>query len=456
MPADRDFVASATSRLKDVGRRSGATDFGRWWAAELGALVPSGTRTAVQRRRMRAVVAFADDAATVWQPYARGGEIGMDRVARVPLADEAAAAVAGPGAIEALGRATGSTAVVVALAPQHVLRRTLALPEAIEENLRQAIGYDLDRHTPFRPDDLYFDAVVAGRDAAHGQLRVDLAAARRAIVDKALATVEGWGATVVAVVPDAPETAATSRLNLLPEERRQARGGPRWGFWIPLAVVGFAAAVAIALPVWQKREQAIALLRQADEARGQAAVSENLRRELDGLVATYNFALERKFAFPPAVQVVDEVTKLLPDDTWLTQLEVKSAARSKEPQRELLVRGESGNAGRLITLFEESKVFTQAAPRSPTTKIQPGPGEIFDLVAQVRPLARPEPLSLADAPPPPRPAAPPAAPAAGSTPAPAPAAGPAAVTPPPPPAGPVSPLASPGAPQSGGAGRAQP
>lgn len=460
MPAERDFVASATSRLKDASRRSGLSDFGRWWAGELASLVPSATRTAVQRRRMRPVVAFADDAVTFWQPYSRGGEIGMDRVARVALGDDAAAAVSGPAAVEALRRASGAASVVVALPSQQVLRRSLSLPDAIEQNLRQAIGYDLDRHTPFRPDDLYFDAVVVGREPARGTIRVELAAARRAIVDRALATVEAWGADVLAVVPDAPETAATSRHNLLSEERRQVRTGPRWAFWIPLAVVGFAAAVALALPVWQKREQAIALLKQVDEARSQAAVSEGLRRDLDALVGTYNFALERKFQFPPAVQVIDEVTKLLPDDTWLTQLELKAATRGKEQQRELLLRGESNNAGRLITLFEESKVFTQAAPRSPTTKIQPGPGEIFDLVAQVRPLARPEPISLADAPPVPKPAPAPApAPAAVAPAAPAPAvtiaapATPSAAAAPstavPPPMAPGSPLASPGSPQSG-------
>jgi general secretion pathway protein L len=470
MPADRDFVASATTRLRDVGRRTGATDFLRWWGGELAALLPSATRSAVRRRRMRPVAAFADDAATFWQPFARGGEIGMDRVARVPLADEVAAGTAGRAAVDALVRANGSADVVVALPPQHVLRRVLTLPEALEENLRQAIAYDLDRHTPFRPDDLYFDAAVAGRDPARGQVRVELATARRAVVDRAVQAVEGWGASVVAVVPDAPDAAAASKLNLLPPDR-QPRTGPRWGFWVPLAFLAVFALVALALPIWQKREHAIALLRQVDGARAQAAVSEGLRGELDRLVATYNFALERKFAFPSTLHVLDEVTKLLPDDTWLTQLELKSNARGKEAQRELLLRGESGNAGRLITLFEESKVFSQATPRSPTTKIQPGPGEIFDLVAQVRPLPPPAPVAPGDAPPPEAkpteakapvaapPSPPPAATATVAPPksppatAPNPAAPPAPAKPPAPaPAAsapaPASPLASPGAPQA--------
>ncbi len=56
------------------------------------------------------------------------------------------------------------------------------------------------------------------------------------------------------------------------------------------------------------------------------------------------------------------MTKLLPDDTWLTQFELKSTAKGKDPHREMLLRGESANAGRLVSLLEDSKLF-DATPR---------------------------------------------------------------------------------------------
>src|SRR4029077_6867844 len=96
-------------------------------------------------------------------------------------------------------------------------------------------------------------------------------------------------------------------------------------------------------------------------------------------------------------RVLEDVTHLLPDDTWLTQLELKSVSRGKDAQRELSLRGESANAGRLVAVLEDSKLFTQAAPRSPTTKIQPGPGEIFDVGAQLKTLPMPAPIQAADA-----------------------------------------------------------
>ena len=200
-------------------------------------------------------------------------------------------------------------------------------------------------------------------------------------------------------MPDVPVAASASRLNLLPEDRRPAAGS--WRRWQVLAPIGLLAAIALVgltLPI-------LAEARIRDRARSPGGHGPRAGRGLGRCFAPsssdctgeYNFALERKYAFPPTVQVLDEITKLLPDDTWLTQMELKTSSRGKEAQRELMLRGESGNAGRLITLFEESKVFAQAAPRSPTTKIQPGPGEIFDLVAQLRPLPAPAPVTVAQA-----------------------------------------------------------
>ena len=99
------------------------------------------------------------------------------------------------------------------------------------------------------------------------------------------------------------------------------------------------------------------------------------------------------------VKVLDSVTRALPDDTWLTQLDVRTVSRGRDRERELAMRGESGNAGKLIPILEESGLVTQVAPRSPTTKIQPGPGEIFDLSAQLKPAARPAATPLIEPPP---------------------------------------------------------
>jgi hypothetical protein len=143
-------------------------------------------------------------------------------------------------------------------------------------------------------------------------------------------------------------------------------------------------------------------------------------REFERLQGDYNYVLNKKYAYPGTVQIIDDVTRLLPDDTWLSQLEMKTTLKGKDMQRDLFLRGESANGGKLLGLLEESRLVEQAALRSPTTKLQPGPGEVFDLGAQLRALAPParEQIGGAPAPQAAGDAAPASGAAAGATPTP--------------------------------------
>ncbi|MDQ2917052.1 MAG: hypothetical protein M3R40_07830, partial [Pseudomonadota bacterium] len=385
-----------TAYPKSVLRRLGLTGFGHWWLHELGAAMPARLRTMLERRRARPVLAFDGSTATLWRPTTHG-RMQMSEVARIALdGDPSSVAATGRAALAPLVRAANGAPpqIVVTLSPRASLRKTLTLPMALEDHLHQSLAYELDRHTPFKPEELYFDAVVVDRDSAHNTLHVDLAAARRGLVDTILGQAESFGARVIAATVDPPATASASRINLLPEDRRPANSGfARWQVMLPLAVLAVGALAALFLPIWQKRVEAIAVNQLSDQARERAGVSDALRSELERRVSDYNFALERKYAFPGTVQVLDDVTRILPDDTWLTQLELHTM-RGKDAQREITLRGESANAGRLVSLLEDSKIFTQAAPRSPTTKIQPGPGEIFDVGAHLTPKPAPTPMPL--------------------------------------------------------------
>jgi general secretion pathway protein L len=392
--------------VRNLAHRFELPAFWSWWTGELARALPGASRAAVQRRRMRPILAFAPGAAVLWVPRVASGKLELVEQAQVPLGgDPAAVAQAGHAAIEGLARkayggSAAATKLRVALPASQVLRKTLVLPAAVEENLRQAIEWDLDRHTPFPAEQLHFDAVVVGRDAQNKTIRVDWAAALRSHVDQAVRQAQAWGATVVAVTPEMPGKNGAvdfplSRLNLLPAEARtDAAPWRRWQLWLPLGLVLVAAAAAVAVPIWQKRERFIATAKETAEARAQAGAADALRGEFEKMTGDYNFALARKFGFPPAVQLIEDLSRLLPDDTWLLQFELKTPSRGKEPVREVVLRGESGSASRLVALLEESKLFEQASPRSPMTKIQPGPGEIFDLGAQLKPLPPPAMIEL--------------------------------------------------------------
>ena len=415
---------------RDAASGIGLPRFWRWWMAELAPVVPAAPRSALRRWRMRPVIEFGEREAVFWRPEIVKGEIELAAMAKAPLSGDPADVLAvGRAAMASIGAdAQGNVAsrpprVVVALPPRQVMRKRLVLPAAVEENLVQTLSYDLDRHTPFRPDQLYFDAVVVDRDPAHKTISVDWVAALKTAADGARRQAEAWGASVQAVVPG-PASTIPPQLNLIPaEERPRAGSWRRWQVWVPLALVAAIALATVLVPLLQKREYAIELNKQAEEARVQALAADAVRTQLERAQGEYNYVLAKKYAYPGTVQLLDGVTRVLPDDTWVTQLEMRTSLRGKETQRDLVLRGESANAGKLIGLLEDSKLVEQAALRSSTTKIQPGPGEIFDLGAQVKKLAPPAPVPLsaipdapaavAPAPPPPLSAAvaPPTAPA---------------------------------------------
>ncbi|TMH56142.1 MAG: hypothetical protein E6H53_15585, partial [Betaproteobacteria bacterium] len=61
------------------------------------------------------------------------------------------------------------------------------------------------------------------------------------------------------------------------------------------------------------------------EAGVQAQAADKVRQQLERMQNDYNYILAKKYAYPSAVHVVDEVTRVLPDDTWITQLELKAS-----------------------------------------------------------------------------------------------------------------------------------
>ena len=385
-------------RLRDAANRAGLPRFWRWWIGELVPLLPKASRIALQRRFARPVIEFTDGEAVFWRPEFGDGPTRLVVAERVSLSGDAAAVLAsGKAAVARLAaNVSGGLAapkVVVALATRQVLCKQLTLPAAVEDNLSQTLAYDLDRHTPFRPEQLYFDAVIIGRDAARKTLRVDWAAALRTLVDRAREQVEAWGAVPRAVVPGPPST--TTRLNLIPHDaQRHQLEWRRWQMWGPVAVVAAIALAAVIVPLVQKRQYAIALGALNAQAAQQAQAADTVRQQLEATQSDYNYVLARKYAYPSVVHLLDEVTRALPDDTWLTQFELKTSGRGKETQRDLYLRGESGNAGKLIALLEDSKLVEQAAPRSPTTKIQGANGEIFDVGARLRAQTPPAPRAL--------------------------------------------------------------
>jgi len=269
--------------------------------------------------------------------------------------------------------------LALTLPSSRVMRKTLTLPLATEENLRQVLEFQMEQHTPFPAAKVYFGYWVTGRNFELGQLSVEFVATPREGVDAAIKALSGLALPVRAVFA-ADMLAAGNLVNLLPAGLGKAPSALRHGAnpWLAALVVLLALA-AVAMPLVIKREAVVQLLPWVEKGKKAAETVDTLRRELVARVDKHNYLLEKRQSAPTVIQALEELTRVLPDDTWVQTLDIKG--------KELQIQGETASSVRLIGLFEQSSMFREASFRSPLTKGQSSGTERYQLALQIRPVA---------------------------------------------------------------------
>jgi general secretion pathway protein L len=262
------------------------------------------------------------------------------------------------------------------------------MPLATEENLRQVLGFEMDRLTPLRADEVYFDYRVVSRDAAAGQLALQLAVARREVVDSRVAALAALGVSVQGVALRDEAGSPATAFDLLPSEQRGERSTARerlvqQGLAFGALVLFL---VALGFPLYLKREAVVAIEPEAGKARLQAEQTGKVSDELDRMVADYNFLLARKYGNYPVLAFVEDLSKRLPDNTWVQQMDVRPVGKGREVQ----VVGETASASKLIEILEGSTVLQNAAFRGTVTRGTVPGTERFMIAAEVRSRTPPE------------------------------------------------------------------
>lgn len=343
--------------------------FFTWWIEELKLSLPNHWQQALKQAARRMAVRL--DAETI--EFYVDDDRGLVRLGRQKLAADPALQRQ---QVEDLRqeKELEEAAVYLLLDIEKVLSREVSLPAAAESNLSQVLAFEMDRQTPFKASAVYFDWEVLSRGGTGGQLKLRLHVVPRAEVDATLERLSGRGLEFAGV--DIRNGDRTLGLNLLPEERRHRTVNTRARVnWALAGAAVVLLAVTMVLSLYQRQHTVNQLESAIADVRDEAMQVDRIRKQIAGAAEAAGFLANRRAQSPMAVELLADITRLLPDDTYLDRLVVG--------QSSVQLQGKSANAQQLIERVNESPYLDAASFRG-STRLDVRSGlEIFEINATV-------------------------------------------------------------------------
>jgi general secretion pathway protein L len=344
---------------------SPAGEFFRWWGDELGNAMPEQFRERMQYARRKLLMRVGDgdvelsieDADNIQSldsiSMDQDTQIQQQRVRELLLQHE-------------LTEVTRD----VLLPESVVLRSEVVMPLATEGGLRQALAYEMDRHTPFQADEVFYNWRVMSRDREAGQLHFELFATPRGPVESQIEVLKRLGLAPSGV--DIATADGPLGINLLPEDQRfhivnqQVRAN-----WIFAAITGFLLVFVMAQSLWLREHQIEEINDAIDDVRAEAMAVQQIRKQIEDAAEAAGFLQAHKIENGYKLETLAELTRILPQDTFLDRLSMHAGTAQ--------MQGKSDNAQILIEMINDSPFFENASFRGPTRLDSRSGKEIFDL-----------------------------------------------------------------------------
>ncbi len=249
--------------------------------------------------------------------------------------------------------------------------RQIQLPLAAEENLRQVLGFEMQRKTPFRAEQVFFDYRVTARRVESKNIGVQLWLVPRDYVENILNALADWD-----LVPDLDKGSNKAGVGIFPFVSSDAARAPssrlnRLLVALNLALLG----CAVAIPLVQQQRQLDQLRARFEEVREAATTASELQQQIDTRSARARYLFGRKSERPASVELLEELSRRLPDDTWLFRVDMRDG--------KVNLQGTSKRASSLIAALEDSHFLRGASFASPVTQDGNSGRERFHLSASV-------------------------------------------------------------------------
>jgi general secretion pathway protein L len=259
------------------------------------------------------------------------------------------------------------------LQPNRFLFRPLELPNRAAEFMPGIVRSQIDRITPWNAADSAFgwsEPVKADSE----RMVVTVAATTLALIRPYVQAITDIGVRSITVFTFLPEATSDAKPIKVWEQKGQSAGKigrTRRVLVIILAIVGIATGIAFVADVGA----GTFLTAQQDELARQISGIRSAANVARG--TTTQHALEkRKHEAPSSVLVLETLSKILPDQTYVTELRLEGSR--------LRLTGITRDAPSLIGLIERSGQFSRASFFAPTTRSSSDTGDRFHIEAIIK------------------------------------------------------------------------
>lgn len=346
--------------------------FIRWWMRELAFLVPEKIRELVHEQQGFLIVIPKDRYLEISYRYngttetlatLDRNEAGIDQYTALRAADER------------LDKAR----LILRLSRADAVQKELVLPAAAKENLQQVITYELDRYTPFKPEQVYFAVKPLESGHESEQINVMLILTPREILDTLYEDIKALGMTPLFADYEGAANDLEDSYNyydLLPEKYRKKTSKTEQ--LVHAGLIGgalFLLAAVLVLPVWFEYQAVNVLNQRIDGIEKDARSIEAMQLEIDATVDETRRLLDEKKSTPSIVVMLNALSALMKDDTWLTYAQYSGG--------HLQIQGQSPAASSLIGTIEASELFSNVGFVSPVTQDKRSGLERFQITADV-------------------------------------------------------------------------
>jgi len=256
------------------------------------------------------------------------------------------------------------------------LQRRIELPAAAFGSLDEAVGFEIDRLTPFKAEDVISRTKVA--NVGSNALTCDVTVVPRARIQAAMTWAAAQGIRLDRIYVRGETGEPIYLANLPSKQAGERKSARRWRspWLLALGAIVFAAA---AFSFHLDRQQAIldTYLAEIAKTRTLAAATIASRDRIAHLRAALDEAIVRRRALPLMADLLAETTKRLPDDSWLTEFRLADGR--------MQYSGYSKSAASLVPVIEASDLFQGARLSAPVTSDARLGRERFSIEAKISP-----------------------------------------------------------------------